>query len=139
MSLKNNAVNKCLEARVAKVDAELGIVFGYAIVCKMDGEEYFDTQGDHIPEQSMLEATADFMSGERLTKVMHDGDAMGQVVFGFPLTNEIAKALNIEVSRTGFIVGMQPDDADILEKYRTGEFTGFSIGGQRIRETVVED
>lgn len=128
-----------LRVEVTKVDESLGIVFGYAIVSKIDGEEYYDTQGDHIPEESMLRATADFMSGRRTAKVMHKGGRAGQVVFGFPLTQEIASALDISVRKTGFVVGMRPDDPDVLEKFRDGELTGFSIGGRRVEETVVEE
>lgn len=126
-----------IEVKVEKVDQALGIVFGYAIVCKKDGEDYYDSQGDHIPETAMLEATANFMSGERMAKVMHRGESAGQVVYGFPVTEDIAKALGIEVRKTGFIVGMRPDDEEVLGKYASGEFTGFSIGGRRIEEEVV--
>jgi len=127
-----------IDVKVEKVDSELGIVFGYAIVCKVDGEDYFDTQGDHIPESTMLEATADYMAGDRMAKVMHRGGDAGQVVYGFPVTEDIAKALGIEVRKTGFVVGMRPDDEEVLAKYASGEFTGFSIGGRRVSEEVVE-
>ncbi len=127
--------HKIIKASVAKVDNDLGIVFGFAIVCKQDGEEYFDVQDDHIPEESMLEATASFMQGQRMAKDMHAGDKIGQVVFGFPLTSDIAKSLGIETEKTGFIVGMRPDGDEMLEKYSSGEYTGFSIGGRRIIDT----
>jgi hypothetical protein len=126
-----------IEVKVEKVDQALGIVFGYAIVCKVDGEDYYDTQGDHIPETSMLDATADFMAGDRMAKVMHRGESAGQVVYGFPVTEDIAKALGFEVRKTGFVVGMRPDDEEVLAKYASGEYTGFSIGGRRIEEEVV--
>lgn len=135
---KGEDQGKVLKCEVAKVDSDLGIVFGYAIVCKQDGEEYFDTQGDFIPEQTMLEATAEFMAGDRVAKNMHRGEQVGQVVYGFPVTEEIAKSLGMTSDRTGFIVGMRPDQPQLLEKYRTGEYTGFSIGGRRIKDTVVD-
>ena len=52
-------------AEIKKVDEELGLVMGFAIICKIDGEPYFDTQGDHIPEDSMLKAatSAAFLPG----------------------------------------------------------------------------
>lgn len=128
-----------LHVKVSKVDERLGIVFGYAIVCKEGGEEYYDVQGDHIPEESMLRATADFMAGRRVAKVMHVGDPAGQVVFGFPITEDIAGSLGMSVTKTGFIVGMRPDDSEVMQKFRDGELTGFSIGGRRIAETVVEE
>ena len=36
------------------LDAKRGLVFGRAIVCKKDGEEYYDLHGDYIPEDVMF-------------------------------------------------------------------------------------
>ena len=131
-------MTKQLDFAVQKVDESLGIVFGFAIICKRDGNEYVDVQGDHVPESAMLEATAEYMAGDRVAKDMHVGDAIGQLVFGFPLTDDIAKALEITTRQTGFIVGMKPNE-EIMEKFRSGDYTGFSIGGRRIQETVLEE
>lgn len=127
---------------IAKVDESLGLVFGWGIVCTEKGEPYFDTQGDHIPESAMVEAVSDFMLKSRIAGEMHarDGDAVvqdGAVVFSFPLTEEIAKAFEIECDRTGWLVAIKPS-AEVLEKFRSGDYTGFSIGGERLAETVVE-
>lgn len=132
-------------AEVLKVSDELGLVFGFAIVCKQDGEEYFDIQGDHIPEESMLKASTDFMLNSRMAGHMHERDddgnpvPNGQVVFAFPLTTEVAKALEIETKKTGLLIAMKPDSEEILEKYRSGEYTGFSIGGSYVETEEVED
>lgn len=124
---------------VTKVDAELGLVFGFAIVCKQDGEEYFDTQGDHIPEDAMLAAAADFMENSRVAKDMHAGDQIGGVTFAFPLTEDIAKAMGLgEVAKTGLMIAMKPDDEEVLNKFRLGEYTGFSIGGRRVEDEEVD-
>ena len=120
--------------KVEKVDGELGIVFGFAIVSKVNGKDYVDTQGDIVPEDSMLKASADFMRGDRMAKDMHSGGKVGQVVFAFPLTTEIAKALKVETEKTGLIVGMKPSSDELLAKYKSGEYTGFSIGGKRVRD-----
>ena len=135
----DDSVEKSIEVEVSKVEERLGIVFGYAIVCKADGEDYYDLQGDHIPETAMLEATASYMSGDRVAKDMHRGGPVGQVVYGFPVTEEIAASLGMSVRKTGFIIGMKPNSEEILAKYASGEYTGFSIGGQRIRETVIDE
>lgn len=135
LSTKNNVLGV---VNVSKVDEELGVVFGYAIVCKQRGEEYYDIQGDHIPEESMLKAAFDFMSGNRVAKDMHEGKQTGQVLFGMPITQEIAESLRIDVNQTGLIVGMKPSSNELLEKYKTGEYTGFSIGGRRIMDTEVD-
>ena len=133
---KSDAIR--VDVEVQKVDEDLGLVFGYAIVSKIDGKEYFDTQGDHIPEAAMLKASTEFMQGGRMAKDMHRGSQVGQVVFGFPVTEDIAKALDIEVKKTGLLVGMKPADKRMLSKYASGEYTGFSIGGRRIAHTEVK-
>lgn len=125
-------------AAVCKVDEGLGLVFGWAIVCLEKGERHFDLQDDHIPEASMLEAATAYMDGERAAKDMHQGPEVGKVVFAWPLTTDIAKAFGLETDRTGLMIAMRPP-SDILAKFKSGEYTGFSIGGIRVRDEEVED
>lgn len=117
-------------ATVLKVDDTLGLVFGWAIVSKQNGADYYDTQGDHIPEDAMLKAADDFMQNSRVAKDMHAGDAIGSVVFCWPMTSDIAKAMGITTTTTGLMIAMKPP-ADIVAKFKSGEYTGFSIGGER--------
>lgn len=133
-------------ASVCKVDEGLGLVFGWAIVCKVDGKEYFDTQGDYIPEDAMMKASADFMENSRMAADMHPRDenntfqpemANGTIVFAFPMTEDVAKALGIETRKTGLLIAMKPP-ADILEKFKSNEYTGFSVGGYRITDEDVD-
>jgi hypothetical protein len=123
---------------IVKVDEALGLVFGFAIVSKEDGEDYFDVQGDHIPEDAMLKAATDFMQHSRTAKEMHQGDRAGEVVFAFPLTTDIAESLDITTKRTGLLIAMKPNDDEMLRKFRDGELTGFSIGGRRIKDEEVD-
>jgi len=115
--------------KICKVDDELGVVFGWAIVCKVDGEPYFDTQDDHIPEDAMLKASLDFALSGAEGKEMHKGDPDGEMIYRFPLTDQIKKAMGIESKLSGLIVGYKPNSPEILEKFRDGTYTGFSIGG----------
>lgn len=132
------------EAQVLKVHKRLGLVVGYAIVSKIQGEEYFDHHGDHIPEDAMLKASVDFMRNSRVSGDMHqrndDGTAKrdGEVVFAFPMTTDIAKSLDIQVEKTGLLIGIMPS-VEVLDKFESGEYTGFSIGGRRVRDEAVED
>jgi len=122
------------QAQVVKVDRALGLVFGFAIVCKQDGKDYVDLQGDLCPEDEMLAASAGFMQEARVAKEMHGEEpGQGTVVFAFPLTGEIARALEITTKRTGLLIGMKPD-AETLKKFADGTYTGFSIGGMALRE-----
>lgn len=132
-------VTKRLYGEVAKVDDELGLVFGFAIVCTENGEPYYDVQGDHIPEDSMMKALADFMENSRVAKEMHAGEQIGGITFAFPLTLEVAKAMGLgDVQKTGAMIAMKPDSPEVLEKFRSGEYTGFSIGGRRLEDEEVD-
>lgn len=122
----------------AKVDDEKGIIFGYAIVCKIDGVEYFDRQDDHVPEDAMLDATVDFMKSSREARTMHTEERTGTVLFAFPMTQDIADALEIDVKKTGLLIGMKPDDPELIEAAKRGEFRGFSIGGERVEDEDVD-
>lgn len=124
---------------VLKVDEELGLVMGYAIVSTVDGEPYYDSQGDYIPDESMLNASVDFMKNSRVAKEMHVGGEKGTVVFAWPMTAEIAKAFGLTVTKTGLMIAMLPEDEEVLEKFKSGEYTGFSIGGSRIEDEEVDD
>lgn len=125
--------------KVVKVDEALGLVMGYAIVCSEEGEPYFDRQGDHIPEDSMLRAALDFMENSRTAKEMHVGDDKGTVVFAWPMTADVAKAFGVVTNRTGLMVALRPSDDAMLDKFRDGTYTGFSIGGERIEDEEVAD
>lgn len=119
---------------VLKVDESLGLVFGWAIVSTISGEPYFDVQGDHIPEAAMLKAAADFMSNSRVLGDMHEKVEGGNVLFAFPMTAEIAKAFGLTTKQTGLMIGVKPADPETLAKFKSGEYTGFSIGGRRVKD-----
>lgn len=123
-------------AKVETIDKKHGLVLGWAIVCKEDGVDYFDVQDDNIPEDSMLQAATDFAESARVHKEMHRGDESGQWLFLFPMTTDIAKAYGITTPRTGLMIGFKPSAA-ILAKFESGEYTGFSIGGSRIKDEEV--
>lgn len=126
------------DVRVIKVSEELGLVFGWAIVCKVDGRDYYDQNIDrdtlervpeHIPESVMMKAASIFMGdGNRPGNEMHQGPDLGQFVFAFPLTTEIAKALDIETRKTGLLVAFKPTES-VLQKFKDGTYRGFSIEG----------
>lgn len=131
------------DVRIAKIDDSLGLVFGYAIVCKVDGEDYYDLNIDknddgsfervpeHIPESSMLKAAMDFMETARPGNEMHKGDDVGSYLFAFPLTTDIAKAFGIATRTTGLMVAYKPPAA-VFAKFKNGTYKGFSIEGRRV-------
>ena len=123
---------------ILKIDETLGLVFGFAVICKVDGEDYYDTQGDHMTESGTLEAAADFVKHSSVSTDMHGRESDGQtptpdgeVVFVFPLLSDIAKSLDIVTPKTGLLIAMRPSP-EVFEKFRSGDYTGFSIGGRRL-------
>ncbi len=120
-----------------KVDDELGVVFGYAIVCRErneagEWEDHYDTQGHHIPEAEMLKASVEFAQQQALTKRaskdMHEGDDIQEVVQMIAVTEELAKALDWDIKKTGLVICLKPT-AEVLKMYKNGDRTGFSMGG----------
>lgn len=116
------------------VDEEIGVVFGWAIVSEDDGidgddKRYFDLHGDHIPEDAMIKASTEFMLDHREGKVMHRGEAVGDIVFAWPQTREIAKEFGETGTVFGLKIGWKPRDKSLLSKFKDGTLKGFSIGG----------
>lgn len=116
--------------KFVKVDGmlpEFGLVFGRAMICTEDGEPYFDTDNQHIPVDAMLKAVVDWAGSAQHTTEMHDAPS-GAAMFHMPWTVEIAKAFGVETPWEGFMVGYKPTP-EVLAKFVSGEFTGFSVGG----------
>jgi len=127
---------KRLVVRAHKVADEIGLVFGWAFTSKIDGADYYDLQGDAISEDEIIKVAAEFMERSAAMDEMHDGVAKGTTVFAMPWTAEIAKAfLGIDTDTSGLMVAIKPPP-DVLEKFKTGEYTGWSIGGSGVREPV---
>jgi hypothetical protein len=136
--------------KIAKVDESLGIVFGWAVICKVAGQDYYDWNIDHggvhkgnlipehITEPAMLKSAAAFKGSDRPGNEMHEGEDVGKFLFAFPLTTDIAKAMGIACAKTGLMVGYQAPPA-VLAKFKSGAYTGFSIEGVRGADAVEHD
>lgn len=120
-----------------KVSRELGVIFGWALTSKIGGQDHFDKHGDNVTDEAILEAAVEFMAGDRVAKEMHTGTRKGQVIFALPLTDELKKSFGITCDKSGLIVGIKPDDPKVLDKFLSGEYRGFSIGGSRIEDEEV--
>jgi hypothetical protein len=122
------------EAKIVKVEEELGLVFCWAFTSKVDGADYFDLHDDKIDED-FVKACAEFMTGARAVDEMHDGQQTGQVVFAMPMTAEIAKAFGVETDTVGLMIALKPSK-EALAKFKSGEYTGVSIAGVGVRESL---
>jgi len=77
------------------------------------------------------------MRNGRVNKAMHGGGQVGEVAFAFPAYPDIFKSLGLELGeQSGIIVGVYVHSDDVLNKYHSGEYKGFSVGGQAQWENV---
>jgi hypothetical protein len=138
-SAKSAPVDFTAEFKVAKLDDDLRLVFGYAFTSTKDGAPYHDLQGDHVlSDDEMIKAALAFVTTGARADVMHDRlDHGGSVPFLMPMTPEIAKAFGLEGGEVGLMVGMRPD-AETYAKFKDGTYTAFSIDGTGERELVTE-
>jgi hypothetical protein len=132
-------------SKILKVDEGEGIVYGWAVVSKVDGKPYYDLNIDHsgphagervpehIPESALAKCALGFVDGGAPGNEMHEGPDVGDFPFVMPMTTELFKGLfgDREPPKTGLIVGFRPP-VDVLAKFRSGQFTGFSIEGSRL-------
>lgn len=130
---------------VTKASADQPLVYGWGSICRQrdaSGEmvDYWDTDSEHFPEDVTEKAWRDFMLNSRHMDVMHDEKPMGKVVYAFPMISEIAQSFGLldALDRTGVIVGVQVDDPEVLANFRSGAYTGFSIGGSASYQDVTE-
>ncbi|RLE20450.1 MAG: hypothetical protein DRJ50_10725 [Actinobacteria bacterium] len=118
-----------LSCEVVKTDASRRLVFGHLIVCKINGEDYHDTDGSNVPEDVMLDAALSWAKSVKPADVMHEGDDVGTHPFLFPMTTEVAKAFGIDdPKKTGLMIAQQVDAAT-FERFESGELKGFSVEG----------
>lgn len=131
--------------RVIKTEGNQPLVYGWGSISKIRDEfgdlvDYWDSDNEQFPEDVTEKAWRDFMKNSRHMDVMHNEAVMGRVVYAMPMTEDIAKAFGIvdALDRTGVMVGVEILDEETLGKYRSGEYTGFSIGGSAVYEDVTE-
>lgn len=134
-------------AKVVKMDDSLGLVFGWAIVCKVNDEDYYDLNVDrdtgkrvpeHIPETTMMKAAMDFMNTARPGNEMHAGPDSGTYMFTWPMTTEIADAMGMVTEKTGLMVAYKPTP-EVYQKFKDGTYTGFSIEGVALDRQEIDN
>lgn len=108
-------------------------IFGWAFVSTVKGEPYFDTgdgvHSDHIPTDSIVPVSKSFMQESRRGLAMHTGDQVAEVIYSYPMTDDIMRGNEITSEKQGLMIGWDTDDEDLIAKVARGEMIGFSIGG----------
>lgn len=133
------------------VDEEHGLVVGWGIVSTVNGQDYYDLnvdqagvhKGKKVPENITHGAVIKALIGAAEVGVlpgneMHDGPDTGVFVGLFYMDDDIAKSMGMTTEKTGLMVQYHPTP-DVLEKFKTGEFTGFSMEGLRLDYEEFDD
>ena len=133
-ALKPEVYKSCMQGEVVKVNERLRILYGFAMVSKINGQPNIDLHGDYITESAMEEAALYYMRDtNRVLQEMHSGERIGKVIFAYPMTTENVADLGMTTQKTGLIIGVQPENDTIFEKFRTGVYNMFSIGANSVQ------
>lgn len=129
------------QARVAKIDEEQNLVFGWAYVSvKKTGEEVVDHSLEMIEPDELEQAAYLFNLSFRDSGVMHEGDVVGKMVESVVFTEKKLEMMGLEKSALpiGWWVGFYIEDDKIFAKVKDGTYKMFSIQGMCLREEIVE-
>jgi len=136
LSLLKKEYQEAPKTGILKINEEQRVVYGWAYVSTYKGEVFEDSHNDTISTEELVKAANDFMLDVRQAKAMHKGDSIGEVIHSLPISNDIAKALDIQTDREGWIIAMKIHDDEVWEGVKSGKYRGFSIGGTALREQL---
>lgn len=124
-----NVIAHSAPFKVLKVDAGRRLVFGYAMVSVDKGRLYVDSDKSYIPQDVVFDSAIDFMLHSRKSDEMHDERTKGDVLFAWPFLDGIGDQFPLPADGTrGLAIGVQFQPA-VFAKFESGEYTGFSTGG----------
>jgi hypothetical protein len=127
------------KTKIAKLDADRQIVFGWANVCvRCSGETVVDSHEDTIAAEDLESAAYDFNLSFRETGEDHEGDAKGRLIESFFVTPEKLEKMGLKKNALprGWWVGFKIDDAKAWQRVKKGDLRMFSIQGVARREVV---
>jgi hypothetical protein len=120
---------KSATVKVAKVDAEHRLIFGWASVVTKGGQLIVDKQGDVIEPHELEPAAYAYVKDHRGHGHMHDRVISTDLVESMMFTAEKQKALGVDLGQEGWWVGFYVGDDAVWQDYKEGKLPEFSIGG----------
>lgn len=116
-SLSSTKLLTTQSVEVEKASTELGVII---FKCLAFHPDMPDAEGDIVDAASMEAAFYDFMARDEEAKVdlNHQKDIPGKIVAGWMFPEEYV-----------YRVAFRPDDPNIVERAKEGDFTGTSFGG----------
>lgn len=126
-------------ARIAKLDQDRQIVFGYANVCvRCSGETVVDSHEDMIAPEDLETAAYDFVLNFGKAGEYHRGRAKGRLIESFYITPEKLQKMGLKKDALpqGWWIGFKIDDRRAWERVKKGDHRMFSIQGKARREVL---
>lgn len=120
------------ETKIAKLDEERRLVFGWASVAKnADGTDVIDAQGDVIAPGDLETAAYDFVLKFREANTMHTGPVTARLVESFVATPDKLEKMGIPVEGvpSAWWTGFKVDDDTAWAGIKSGRYSQFSIEG----------
>ena len=127
-----------LKGNFTKIDKKHKVCYGWAYVCEKGETTIVDHSGDTWPIEELEKTAHEFVIGCRVGKELHSGTEKAVLVESLVFTEEVQKALGIDLGKCGWFVGFRILDEEVLEKIATGEYAMFSIGGNGNRDVIEE-
>jgi len=118
-----------LATRVAKLNEERRLVYGWASVAETDGRLLVDAAGDVIRPDTLIDAAHRFVRASRLAGVGHRTPA-GEVVESAVLTRDVQRALGVDLGRVGWWIALKVADDEVWRQVRAGTLPALSIAGR---------
>lgn len=127
VSYKPLVVQLC---KLTKQDNDRKIVFGFFSVVEVDGVPVIDSQGDVITSEALEEAVYKYVMFSRMGDERHDEKVKAVLIESMVFTKEKQEALKIDLGYVGWWGGFKVLDQEMWNKFKTGEYESFSIGGR---------
>lgn len=128
-----------LQADVIEKNDDKRLVYGWASVIEKSGKDVTDHHGDVIKADDLVEAAHNYISEHRTAKAMHQGSKIGEVVESMVFTDEVQKALGIDLDQVGWFICMKVHDDKVWKDFKKGKYQAFSIGGKGIRQDISDE
>lgn len=123
------------DIQVTKLDPDQRLIFGWASVAAINGQEVVDKQGDIIPVPELEKAAYDFVLYSREQGDMHSQIGVGRLVESLVFTAEKAAiglvAKNEQGEQIyGWFVGFKVESDEVWKAHKDGRRPELSIGGR---------
>lgn len=123
---------KSASVKIAKVDNDHRLIFGWASVVTKGGKLVVDKQGDVIEPHELEPAAYAYVRDHRGHGYMHERVISSDLIESMMFTAEKQKALGIDLGQEGWWVGFYVADDAVWNDVKAGRLPEFSIGGMSL-------